>query len=136
MYTRIRAAAVAAVIAAALFPGVAFGQEKAKPVTGNVGRISGRIADRRGESIRNQPVLLKAVKSTDPAIITSTDQDGMFTFPAIPAASYEVVLEVPGFKRMVVPATVTDGNTVNVGTVELEMAPIGDGIEVTRVRRP
>jgi TonB family protein len=99
-------------------------------------RVVGRIVDPVGDPVRNQPVLLRTVRSTDPYSNTRTDEDGVFTFVTVAAASYEVILEVPGFKRLTVPVTVTDSNPVNVGTVVLEMAPIGDGMEVTPYTAP
>ena len=133
----IRPWAVAAMIAAAMFSGVVLGQEKQVQTTVNVGSISGRIVDRRGVPVQNRPVLLKAAKPPDTAVITSTNQDGGFTFPGVIPASYEIIPEVQGFKRLVVAVTVTGGSNVNVGNVLLEVAPIGDGFgEVTPYTAP
>jgi hypothetical protein len=129
----IRPWAVAAMIAA-VFHGVVIGQEKANQAPVSVCRISGRIVDRPGVPVRNQPVLLKMVRSLATSAITSTDQDEVFTFAAVAAASYEIILEVPGFRRLAVPVTVTDGN-VNIGTIVLEVR-IGGGIEVTPYPAP
>ena len=132
----IRPWAVAAMIAAAMFPGAVIGQKKPNQPTVSVGSISGRIVDRRGVPVQNRPVLLKAATSPDTAVITSTDRDGVFTFPAVIPATYGIIPEVQGFKQLVVAVTVTGGSNVNVGNVVLEMAPIGDGIEVTPYTAP
>ena len=137
VWMNIRSWSVAAVIAVAMFSGVVLGQEKQVQTTVNVGSISGRIVDRRGVPVRNRPVLLKAAKPPDTAVITSTNQDGGFTFPRVIPASYEIIPEVQGFKRLVVAVTVTGGSNVNVGNVVLEVAPIGDGFgEVTPYTAP
>jgi hypothetical protein len=122
---------VAAMIAIAVVPCVVIGQDAVKD-----SRISGRIVDRRGVPVRNRPVVLRHLPSTDTNVITSTDGDGTFNFTAVAAASYEMTFEMPGFKRMVVPVTVTGDNHVNIGTVVLEVVPIGDGIEVTPYTAP
>src|ERR1035441_1444254 len=127
----IRPWAVAAMIAAAMFPGAVIGRKKPNQPTVSVGSISGRIVDRRGVPVQNRPVLLKGATSPDTAVITSTDRDGVFTFPAVIPATYGIIPEVQGFKQLVVAVTVTGGSNVNVGNVVLEMAPIGDGIEDT-----
>ncbi len=115
-------------IAMFVLTGVEMGQGQMNSV--DLGRISGRVVDRRGVPIQNQTIRLKPAKTTDAAATTQTDQDGVFTFAAAVAAPYEIIFEVPGFKRLVVPVNrAVGGDHVNLGTIVLEIYPIGDGIE-------
>src|SRR5512145_300882 len=65
----------------------------------NVGAISGRVADSTGAVIPGAQV-----KVTNPAtsqtVETVTDEQGFYSFPSLPRATYVLRVEAKGFRPM------------------------------------
>jgi hypothetical protein len=128
MKRAIQPAVAAAIIA--LLPGVVSAHASGDQAVAT-GRISGRVTDRRGEPLRNRHAQPWSAGSKETHVIASTDQDGVFTFAVVVAGSYDIVLEVPGFRRLTAPVAVTDGSSVDIGTVVLEAAPLEEHDDIT-----
>src|SRR6476646_9688039 len=88
-------------------------------------RISGRLVDRLGGSIQDQPVVLNVAGSADTSGSTRTDQNGAFAFNAVARRAYELVFQVYGFSRSVVPVKVNGSDSIDVGNVVLEVGSLG-----------
>ena len=113
--------ALAAII---LVIGLAGAQPRADAV-----KISGRVEDRRPEPLANITVLLRVGESRKEVSETQTDNAGKFEFAGVPPNTYEVVLQVPGFKSLTVPVSATNID-VDVGTVVLDVGPIADPVAI------
>lgn len=64
------------------------------------GRIVGVVADTSGAVVPGAPVLVKNLR-TNARFDTQTNSAGSFTLPDLPIGSYEVAVELPGFKKYV-----------------------------------
>ena len=117
--------AVAALIGISLlFCGLAFGQTAS-------GTIVGTVADESGAVIPNVTVTITA-KTTGFTRTASTNADGYFSAPALPAGEYTVKAEASGFRTLERDATVQVGATL---TVNMPMT-LGGTKEVVTVERP
>jgi hypothetical protein len=105
------------------------GSARAQSSPGTV-KISGRLVDLAGASIPN--VAVRVVGSGDHGWATQTDRFGAFEFRGMMPDTYEVRIQVPGFKSATVRAGATERDA-DIGTVVLEIAPI---IDVVRVEVP
>jgi hypothetical protein len=93
-----------------------------------VGTISGVVADESGAVIPNASVKIRN-KATGAERELITGSDGSFSAPALPAAIYEVRVELKGFRTVVREATVETGLTT---TADMRM-PVGQTSEVVNV---
>src|SRR5258708_33459814 len=73
-----------------------------------VGTISGVVADESGAVIPNAAIKIRN-KATGAERDLVSNGDGSFSAPALPAAVYEVRVEVKGFRTVVREATVETG---------------------------
>lgn len=62
------------------------------------GTISGSVRDSGGAMIQHASVELKNADTGDIRNV-STNEAGMFTFPALPSGNYEILVNAPGFAR-------------------------------------
>lgn len=89
-------------------------------------RISGRVTDVTGGPIANAVVKIEVPFGQNTGI-THTDENGRFTFPAIVPEQYDLLVESPGFRLLMVPVKATNNfAAIDVGTVALEVAPVED----------
>ncbi len=93
-----------------------------------VGTISGVVADESGAVIPNAGVTIRN-KATGAERNLMTASDGSFSAAALPAAIYEVRVEVKGFRTVVREATVETGLTT---TADIRL-PVGQTSEVVNV---
>jgi len=93
-----------------------------------VGTISGVVADESGAVIPNASVKIRN-KATGAERELLTAADGSFSAPSLPAAIYEVRVEVKGFRTVVREATVETGLTT---TADIRL-PVGQTSEVVNV---
>ena len=103
------------------------GTARAQSSPGTV-KISGRLVNLAGEPIPN--VVVRVVGSGDHGWATQADRFGAFESRGMMPDTYEVRIQLPGFKS----ATVRAGSTerdADIGTVVLEIAPIIDVVVVT-----
>ena len=101
--------------------GVAFAQAP-------TGSIVGTINDQSGAVIPNVTVTITD-KATSANRTLSSNADGIYSAPALPAGDYEVRAEANGFKTLVREAQVAAGNTI---TVDMSMA-LGVATDVVTV---
>src|SRR5579871_4700004 len=93
------------------------------------GVISGTVIDQSGAVIPNATITITE-KATGTARSIATNNQGLYSAPALLAGQYEVRGEAPGFRTLVRQATVTAGNTV---TVDMQMA-LGQANDVVTVQ--
>jgi hypothetical protein len=84
--------------------------------------ISGRIIDGTGAPIARVAVTLEAVEPSEATATTHTDQDGRFTCKATLRKTYELHLEMPGFKGLRVTVETAAGRDIDLGTVVFKAA--------------
>jgi len=82
-------------------------------------QISGRVVDSASFQIPNVAVTLKIIGMDQPLVKVQTDQDGVFTFPAVSANEYELHFEATGFA----PVTRDASQVIASGTVVLKVDP-------------
>lgn len=93
-----------------------------------VGTISGVVADETGAVIPNASVKIRN-KATGVERELLSGSDGSYSAPALPAAVYEVRVEVKGFRTVIRDATVETGLTT---TADIRL-PVGQTSEVVNV---
>jgi hypothetical protein len=91
-------------------------------------QISGRVVDITGAGMSNAAVTLTRMDLHD-ATTGQTDENGVFTFPAVSSGLYELIFETSGFRRATVPVNRV-GKGKNVGTIVMEVAEIESPFEV------
>jgi Carboxypeptidase regulatory-like domain len=90
-------------------------------------KISGRLVNQAGEPIPN--AVVRVVGSGGHGWGSQTDRFGAFEFRGVMPDTYEVRIQLPGFKLATVRAGATE-NDADIGTVVLEIAPIIDVVTV------
>jgi hypothetical protein len=80
------------------------------------GAIAGRVTDASGAVVAKCPVTI-VNGETGARRSVETDSSGAFSASALPAGTYEIVLELRGFRRMSTKAAVEAGNTTTVDLV-------------------
>lgn len=93
-----------------------------------VGTISGTIVDESGAVIPNAVVTVRN-KSTGAERKVTSSEEGTFSAAALPAGSYEVVIQVKGFRTLQQEVVVSTGT---VSTLELKMQ-VGQTTEIVNV---
>ncbi len=92
------------------------------------GTVRGTILDPQGAAVSGAKVTLKAHASAFRKM-TQSDEAGNFTFPAVPAESYTVGVEMPGFETQSQPVTVAILGAPTL-RVSLEMAGVETNVSV------
>jgi len=64
------------------------------------GKITGTVVDPSGGAVANANAILKNVASGD-IRRTVTNSDGYYSFSSVPAGSYSLTVEAPGFQKAV-----------------------------------
>src|SRR5262245_15472673 len=95
------------------------------------GSISGTVTDPQGAVVANAPG--KATNTaTGAEITTTTDSAGAFRFNLIPAGTYKVDINAPGFKALTqTNIPVTAGRDAGLGSIKLSVGDVGTTVEVT-----
>jgi len=93
------------------------------------GRIEGTVQDPTGGAIPGATVTLRNI-GTNQTRTQTTDTNGLYAFPAVPAGDYELVAEISGFSRARVTFTMVTNQTV---TQKLEL-PLAGQTETVEVR--
>src|SRR5271154_6842910 len=93
-----------------------------------VGTISGVVADESGAIIPNATVKIRN-KATGAERELTSNAEGAFSAPSLPAGIYEVRVELKGFRTVVREATVETGLTT---TADMRL-PVGQTTEVVNV---
>ncbi|MCX6624356.1 MAG: carboxypeptidase-like regulatory domain-containing protein [Acidobacteria bacterium] len=96
----------------------------------NRGAISGTVLDSTGASVPAAKVVVRA-----PGIglerNTTSNQEGYFTVPTLPAADYEVNIEAPGFKSLTRSGIRLDAGMAANLQFALEVGQLSDKVDVT-----
>jgi hypothetical protein len=98
----------------------------------STGRITGSVSDTSGAAIAGATVNLYMTGATAVIATTNTTADGLFSFAAVQAGSYDLSIENPGFAK-----SITRGLVVNAArettfpTVKLEVKAVEQSVEVT-----
>jgi len=93
------------------------------------GRIVGVVTDASGAIIPSAPVAVRNLR-TNARFETQTSSAGAFTFPDLPIGSYEVAVELPGFKKYVQgPIDLLVDQTVRID-VRLEVGDVTERVTV------
>jgi len=93
------------------------------------GRIVGVVTDPSGAIIPSAPVAVRNLR-TNARFETQTSSAGAFTFPDLPIGSYEVAVELPGFKKYVQgPIDLLVDQTVRID-VRLEVGDVTERVTV------
>src|ERR1700691_3912999 len=77
----------------------------------STGTLSGTVRDPSGANVPRATVSILS-QSTGIKQTSTTNESGIYTFPALPVGSYDVTIAAPGFK-----ATLLNGVNVGVGQV-------------------
>jgi hypothetical protein len=113
----------ATLLVTAAFTLTAFGQ--------NTGGLSGTLIDIENEPVPNAPV--QATNAATKAIFKATSSSkGVYTLDALPAGTYEIVADVPGFNRFVQPnVAIAAAKTLRLDLhlVDFQFNTLGDGRE-------
>src|SRR5277367_5541597 len=92
------------------------------------GIITGTITDESGAIIPNASVTITN-KDTSFARTFTANAEGLFSDPALPAGSYEVRVEVTGFKTLIREAAVVIGSTTTVN-IQMQLGGTKDIVNV------
>ena len=95
------------------------------------GTIVGVVSDSSGAVMAGTQVSITNM-ATAQSRVTSTSADGRFVANALPPASYEVVVQVAGFKRLLRAANVEAGTTTSVDFA-LEVGEVSETVNVAAV---
>src|SRR5579883_2057884 len=94
------------------------------------GTIAGTVVDRSGAIVPNAKVVLKN-EATNVTRDTVTNGSGVFTFPAVQPGNYTVTISSTGLQTYERPGiALTQGATVGLGTVTLDIAKTSQEIEI------
>jgi TonB-dependent receptor len=92
------------------------------------GIVSGTVIDRAGAALKGAQLTLAPL-----GVNTSTNEQGVFLFPAVPAGSYTIQTSFVGFKVASQTVSVAAGQTQNV-QVKLDVASANDEVLVVAER--
>src|SRR5437879_5931447 len=104
-------------------PGRAFAQ------AGTTGAISGILTDSQGGVIPQAEVTAKNV-ATGVTSRTTTNAEGVYTFPYLPIGVYEIRITAPGLKTMTVTGVVVDQANISRVDRMLEVGSISESVTV------
>ncbi|HEX5082213.1 MAG TPA: carboxypeptidase regulatory-like domain-containing protein, partial [Blastocatellia bacterium] len=93
-----------------------------------VGTISGTVTDPSGAIIKDAPIIIRN-KATGFTRQTKSENDGVYSAPALPAGQYEIKLQMQGFRTLVLEVTVATG-TITSANLQVE---IGQTTEIVTV---
>jgi len=96
----------------------------------NVGRISGTVQDSSGAFVPNSTVTASNA-ATSQRQTTVTDAAGSFVFPSLPAGSYSVRVEHPGFKLAEQSGVVLDAAASRSLSITLDVGQVSDSVSVS-----
>jgi hypothetical protein len=96
----------------------------------NNGRISGTVTDNSGAAVANAAVTV-IDQGTRAAIKTTTDSNGFYLVPQLHVGTYDVAVEVPGFRK----AEKTGNDLVDAGRLtvdfKMEIGAVTESVVVT-----
>ncbi len=94
------------------------------------GQIEGVVTDAAGAAIPNASITIKNIETGSERQVTS-DESGVYRAPLLPLGTYQVIVEVANFKRLVREGiTLTTGQTATID-VSLEAGDVSATVTVT-----
>ena len=96
---------------------------------GTTGAISGIITDSQGGAVPQADVTAKSM-ATAVTSRTTTNAEGVYTFPYMPIGVYEIRITAPGLKAMVVTGVVVDQANISRVDRMLELGSISESVTV------
>jgi hypothetical protein len=94
-------------------------------------KITGNVFDSSGAAIPDASIRLALPGTMAPAYTTTTSTNGSFVLASISPATYDLVIDKPGFAQTVVKGVVVDADrTTDVPPVKMKIASISETVEV------
>jgi hypothetical protein len=94
------------------------------------GKIGGTVKDQTGAVIPNAPVAITE-RTTGISQRTSTDVQGAFTFPVVRVGTYDIDINMDGFKPYKRPGLVVDVGSALQIDIFLDLATVAEEVSVT-----
>lgn len=94
------------------------------------GGITGRVTDQTGAVIRGAKVTALNVETNDAREVTTNDE-GNFTIPQLPAANYTLKVEAPGFRTASIEGVKIAVQVTRTVDVTLEVGEIGNTVTIS-----
>ncbi len=104
-------------------------------VSGQVaGRVNGAVLDPTGAGVPDASVTLQLAGTGTAAFMTKSTSSGDFTLIAVPANSYDLVIEAKGFLTKKIAAVKVDpGRSTDVPAIRLDIQGVTQTVEVSEV---
>lgn len=99
--------------------------------TAGTGALTGKVTDPSGAAVANVTVTATSVDAGQTRT-TTTGPDGSYKLEGLPPGSYRVKFEVSGFKTIEIPSSTVNGTEPAVLDTKLEVAEIGNAIQVNK----
>ncbi|MEW6455233.1 MAG: TonB-dependent receptor [Acidobacteriota bacterium] len=98
--------------------------------TRQTGKLDGRVIDINSKPLPGVEVAISSPSLMQPKLVTITNVEGMYYFPALPPGEYRIEYKLPGFKILV-----REGIQVRVGVttslrITMEMSPLEERVVV------
>ena len=106
-----------------LLGGMAWGQQ-------DEGQIAGTVRDSTGAILPGVTVTARNL-ATQLKLVTYSGDNGVFVLTPVPVGSYELVLELPGFKKLVQTDIRVEAGTRSTVNATLELGEITDSVTVS-----
>src|SRR6266511_1801761 len=97
------------------------------------GSISGTVQDSAGAAVKGATVTITNSQQNLVARTITTDDDGLFSAPNLPATYYDVAVEAPGFKKRIETKVKLDVGKSRVLDLDLEAGNIAEVVTVESV---
>jgi hypothetical protein len=97
---------------------------------GDPARLTGRVTDESGAALPGASVTMTSAKGSKPIVVV-TDSVGQYHTPPLPAGTYSVSFEMPGFETRTNPAVVLGPGEVFVLDRQLGLAQLTETVTVT-----
>ena len=109
-------------LALAIVPALALGQ-------GTTATLSGVVQDKDGK-IPGATVVVKDTRTSETLPAKTTNAEGVFSFPGLPAGTYKVTITFPGFKTVEVETRLSGGSTNALPPITLQVGSINEVVNV------
>src|SRR6266478_2237914 len=94
------------------------------------GSITGNVVDAHQSAIPNAKVTITDVDKgyTQTA---KTDEEGRFVFPQVSPGTFDIVIQVPGFKKQERKVALVSNDKLSLGNLMLDVGAVTETVEVT-----
>ena len=94
------------------------------------GSITGNVIDSQRSAIANATVTITDVDKGFTQTAT-TDEQGRFVFPQVPPGTFDIVIQVTGFKKQERRVALVSNDKLSLGNMMLEVGAVSETVEVT-----